>query len=614
MKSFLFLVLLGGAAFCQSFESTALAISRDIPARHLPFGTVLDPMYMARDSTELQTYTRCGDSAIWTGHWLAAEAFRYAVTRSPEAFRAADLALLGMEKLTEVTGELRLLARCVVDPASPYAAGPRDEEKHHREYTGNFRGVNLIWFGNTSRDQYMGVFFGLSVAYEQIPEPSFRARISAVATKLIDRLLENEWAVVMPGRGISTVFWHRPDQQLAILQVGRQVNPTRFRSRYEERRQSLVGLTTVLGLESREEHGSYFKFNLNAITLYTLVRLEEREAAGRSEYLDAYNLHWRAVSDHGNAFFNTIDRALRGADAARDARTARLLQEWLERGRRDDWVDLRGKYKACGSDEACEVIPVPERVRTDFLWQRSPFLLYGGGEGRIETAGIDFILPYWMDRFYAGPRTAIVSAASGSTAIAPGSIATLYGVEPGTQVTLTDSTGARRQARILYSGREQVNFLIPAETAPGPVTVEAGSLLTSAEVLANAPALFSANASGTGVAAATAMQQAGSTYTSVPVFSCESGTCAALPLRPETQRPVLVSLYGTGLRNAANSVRVTLGGEPLPVLFAGPHPEFAGLDQINVQIDTSVVSRGELDVVVSTSDRASNPVRLLLVR
>jgi hypothetical protein len=27
-------------------------------------------------------------------------------------------------------------------------------------------------------------------------------------------------------------------------------------------------------------------------------------------------------------------------------------------------------------------------------------LLYGGGVGQIETAGIDYILPYWMARLY----------------------------------------------------------------------------------------------------------------------------------------------------------------------------------------------------------------------
>jgi hypothetical protein len=95
-----------------------------------------------------------------------------------------------------------------------------------------------------------------------------------------------------------------------------------------------------------------------------------------------------------------IDRALQGPHSGRDADTRAFLEAWLLRPRRDAWVDWRGTYAACGENRACEPIPITERVRTDFLWQRSPFLLYGGGGGKIETAGIDYILPYWMARYY----------------------------------------------------------------------------------------------------------------------------------------------------------------------------------------------------------------------
>jgi hypothetical protein len=75
---------------------------------------------------------------------------------------------------------------------------------------------------------------------------------------------------------------------------------------------------------------------------------------------------------------------------------------WLERPRRDYYLDLRGTYLACGEDRSCRVIHIDERVNTDFLWQRSPFLLYPDrrGEGTIETPAIDYLLPYWMGRYY----------------------------------------------------------------------------------------------------------------------------------------------------------------------------------------------------------------------
>src|SRR5215467_6599265 len=77
----LFLLALPAAAS----ENDALAISANIQARHMPFGTILDPIYASSTSTQINGYTRCGDSALWTGAYLAAEAFRFKITQSPDA-------------------------------------------------------------------------------------------------------------------------------------------------------------------------------------------------------------------------------------------------------------------------------------------------------------------------------------------------------------------------------------------------------------------------------------------------------------------------------------------------------------------------------------------------
>jgi hypothetical protein len=149
-----------------------------------------------------------------------------------------------------------------------------------------------------------------------------------------------------------------------------------------------------------DDHHSYFKFNLNMINMYSLLRFENSRSSLRKPYLTAYNKLRRTTETHQNAHFNMIDHAIKGPNSARDAQTVDLLRAWTTRPRRDPFVDLRGKYKACGDDRACEVIAVPERPTTDFLWQRSPFLLFGGGAGLVEGAGIDFTLPYWMGRYF----------------------------------------------------------------------------------------------------------------------------------------------------------------------------------------------------------------------
>jgi hypothetical protein len=97
----------------RASEADAILISQNIRAHHMPFGTIMDPIFATPDSEQLVGYTHCGDSAIWTGHYLAAEAFRYNVTQSPEALDNVRVALAGIESLLDVTGT-NLLSRCLI--------------------------------------------------------------------------------------------------------------------------------------------------------------------------------------------------------------------------------------------------------------------------------------------------------------------------------------------------------------------------------------------------------------------------------------------------------------------------------------------------------------------
>jgi hypothetical protein len=391
------LALLSAAGALRAAEADALAIARNIQARHLPYGTVLDPVLAAGQPV---SYTRCGDSALWTGHFLAAESFHYAVTHSDEALANVRRAIEGLKLLTDVTGR-DLLARCAVPADSPYLTAITSEEAAHGVYSSIVAGRLWFWIGETSRDQYSGAFFGLAAAYDFAPDAAVREAAGALIARLLDRLLDDGWNVIMPDGSISTTFLIRPDQQLTLLQIGRRVDVSRYNGRYSRDAARLAATTLIpAGVDAIDEHDSYFKFNIDLINFYSLLRLQG-SGITRFWYARAYDILRNAVEGHGNAHFNLIDRALTGPNRDRDAETRAELEAWLKRPRTDQYVDYRGQYPACGSpDQACKPLPVELRVRTDFLWQRSPFQLYGGGKGDIETAGIDYLLPYWMGRYY----------------------------------------------------------------------------------------------------------------------------------------------------------------------------------------------------------------------
>jgi hypothetical protein len=224
----------------------------------------------------------------------------------------------------------------------------------------------------------------------------------------------------------STTFVIRPDEILTLLQVGQHVNPSgAFSTDYDINRALLAaGVLAPIAVDVASD-SSYFKFNLDYISFYNLIRLET--SSTKSIYQAAYQVLRNATGSQQNAMFDLIDRGLNGPNATRHAEAAALLNEWLQRPSRDNPVNLISVVSVCGS-LACQPIPVPLRPPDEYLWEESPFQLAGGGSGIIETAGVDYILPYWMARYYGVVLpVAVQSAAAPNAGVAPESIASIYG-------------------------------------------------------------------------------------------------------------------------------------------------------------------------------------------
>jgi len=235
---------------------------------------------------------------------------------------------------------------------------------------------------------------------------------------------------------------------------------------------------------------------------------------------------------------------------------------------------------------------------------------------------------------------AFTSAASFSgSALASGSIATAFGtgfsVETtagtyplpttlnGLQVQLIDSTGASRFAPLLVVSPGQVNFLVPDEIRTGPVLINLiRQGITVSSGLANVqpvvPGLFSAAGTGAGAAAGTALTLASiGSNPLLPLARQDAATGlwkpAPLVLRPD--EPVYLSLYGTGIRNRRDltGLTATLGGQPVPVLYAGPQSDLPGIDQINLgPLPASLRGLGELELVITVDGQEANRVLIAI--
>ena len=194
----------------------------------------------------------------------------------------------------------------------------------------------------------------------------------------------------------------------------------------------------------------------------------------------------------------------------------------------------------------------------------------------------------------------------------------------GTVVRIIDSEGRIHYGRFFFVDLIQTNFFIPDGVALGPAEVVIsnadGVISRGVIVIAPvAPGVFTANASGEGVAAGRFLAiAADDTQVSGLTFDCSAGigNCVGIPidLGGEGDEVFLV-LFATGVRGRSDlsAVRATIDGQEIPVLFAGDQGFFLGLDQLNLgPISRDLIGRGEVEIVITVDGVVANVVTVVI--
>ena len=189
----------------------------------------------------------------------------------------------------------------------------------------------------------------------------------------------------------------------------------------------------------------------------------------------------------------------------------------------------------------------------------------------------------------------LAAAATPQTAAPP--LPTTLG---GASVTVTDSAGVARQAPLYLVSAQQINFVVPAATAPGAATIAvagAPAIPLRVNIAPVAPGIFTSAVQVLRVAA----DGSQTTETVIPTT----------PIRVGPGATYLI-LYGTGIRNRSSLDAATLsaGTLKLPVAYAGPQSQFPGLDQVDVLLPASLQSAGKVNVNLVVDSQASNVLSL----
>ncbi len=265
----------------------------------------------------------------------------------------------------------------------------------------------------------------------------------------------------------------------------------------------------------------------------------------------------------------------------------------------------------------------------------------GGGHGGAQFRAPEVVamIDAFLDRHLKTDPALSVSAASYRRgALAAEAIVTAFGYNlatgtmaapslplpttlAGTNVKVRDGVGAERPAPLFFVSPTQVNYQMPAGTAPGQaiITITNANGATSAgavEITPVAPGLFTADASGQGVAAAVVLRikpDGNRSFEPVSRFDAAQNKVIAVPIDfGPGEDQLFLLLFGTGfrLRSALSAVTVRIGGESLEAQYAGASGILAGLDQINLRLPQTLNGRGEVDLALTVDGQTANLVKI----
>lgn len=307
---------------------------------------------------------------------------------------------------------------------------------------------------STTRDNYAGTLFGMLTAFDLVgpDDPQVRALIRDDLLRIADFLLAHGWSyarpsgrVALPPSGdlesnfVTPLMVISPTYRLGVSQAALHVadvaGPTaeavKWQAVYAEEFASQVPGDSVSDeVNDPSPTAGYYGWNLAHLMYFNLVRLA-RNPAERLAYRTDFSVVDRQTADDVNAFFEAVAFTMTGEPTRRDEAVLHLRQ----------WRDYRAKLDAgatvdntsrCGTQIRCvpedqydlvfdtpagehritvpgqsttlraeDPLPVADRRPTDFLWQRSPFdAMDGSVAATHQEPGIDYLLPYWMLRYY----------------------------------------------------------------------------------------------------------------------------------------------------------------------------------------------------------------------
>lgn len=385
--------------------------------------------------TEIACLHHQGDSMIWTGMYLGAEALRYMATGDEGALDEVLRVVGYMRTAMAITQTLGYIARYAGEDIPPWNCGQGDDSDWKNHGEGEFAG--LYWVDHTSRDQYSGWWWGMVLSYqalEGLPEyADVREGIRDDIIDVIEMLTTNDWNITdqngeYTGNGAA---WIGPMKRIAwLVQAAYVIDTPEIWELLDQQYNLWRPVLAVDIWAGYNKYTEYYGNNLRHLDFQAVFRLWP-DRARLEELYDLWMTYNRPyVERTHNPWFDSthVTGCLRLGVCDPDD------YEWIE----DDHFNTLGRYwdapsyrraRTCSDmpldplsvllddlgnqypwlNDLINIDPITAEARelddrhwTDMYWQSTPFEAgcNHGEDQRYVGPGMDYLVGYWMGVYY----------------------------------------------------------------------------------------------------------------------------------------------------------------------------------------------------------------------
>ncbi|NQU54754.1 MAG: transcriptional regulator [Bacteroidetes bacterium] len=402
----------------MTLEEKAAHFEKVIDARHNRRGLInISHLTVPGDISSSKMMNEDNDG-LWTSTYLAAECFRYAVTKSDEAKENAIRTYEALERLETVTGIPGL-------PARSYAMTKDVVEQSRSPHPKIWRSSpdkEWQWLDDCSSDEIVGHMFAISIFYDLVADNKMKNSVKELVQRTMDHIIDNDFHLIdYDGKPTRWGVWH-PDSlnhsknwayekglySLEILSFLKTAVYITGNQKYEKTYRHLIeNHNYAENTVEAKIHGSFEKSYAEDILTYFPYYCLSRYASD-DEYWPLYKKSiertWPVSQPDRIPAWNIIASVVLQKDCNLKIAREELelfpldLIDWrMTNNHRWDLIEDELVDRG-GNRQATRTIPTPEsRI---FRWNTNPYEYDTGSDGKREVSGTYFLLPYWMARYH----------------------------------------------------------------------------------------------------------------------------------------------------------------------------------------------------------------------